>query len=368
MRDVSKLKVAIVQDWLVGGGSEQVVLELHRMFPDAPIYTSYATDEWRHKLDGKVITGYLQSWPFSRLRKYLPVLRIWWFSRLKLEGFDLVISSSGNGEAKGVKVLKGTTHICYCHTPTHFYWRQYNQYVKHPGFGGPFTKVGLRLLVDPLRKWDLKASKRPDYFIANSNHIKNDIKKYYGRDAVVIHPPVDVERYRASKQESSDQRKGFICVGRQVPYKRFDLIVDACNKLELPLTVIGNGPVHYKLIQRAGASITFIERASNEEVARELASADAFIMAALEDFGITSVEAMAAGNPVIAYKAGGALDYVVPEQTGVFFSEQNVDSLVKALKEFKPESFDRDEISKYANQFSASNFREQMEQFISQLP
>src|SRR3982750_2655078 len=126
------LKVAIVHDWLYGGGAERVIYELHKMYPDAPIYTSYCSPEWRQKLDGKVVTGFLQHWPFSRLRKFLPVLRIWWFTRLDFTGYDLVISSSGNGEAKGVRVPKDTMHICYCHTPTHFYWRNYQQYLARP--------------------------------------------------------------------------------------------------------------------------------------------------------------------------------------------------------------------------------------------
>ncbi|HSX31895.1 MAG TPA: glycosyltransferase, partial [Candidatus Saccharimonadales bacterium] len=200
--------VAIVHDWLVGGGAERVVQELHKMYPDAPIYTSYATDEWKQRLDGKVVTGYLQHWPFSKLRKYLTVLRIWWFGSLDLSAYDLVISSTGNGEAKGIRVPNGT-HVCYCHSPTHFYWRHYNQYLKNPGFGlfNPLVRVSLRLLVGPLRKWDLRASKRPDYFVANSTHIQKDIQTYYGRDSVVVHPPVDISRFTPAPAKD---RKGFI--------------------------------------------------------------------------------------------------------------------------------------------------------------
>jgi glycosyltransferase involved in cell wall biosynthesis len=339
---------------------------LHHLFPEAPIYTSYATDEWREKLDDKVVTGFLQHCPFSRLRKFIPVLRIWWFTRLKLTGYDLVISSSGNGEAKGIKVPKGTVHVCYCHTPTHFYWRHYDQYVAHPGFGGPIASLGLRLLVGPLRRWDLKASKRPNYFIANSKHIKDDIKKYYNRDAVIIHPPVDVARFQELSRVPPE-KKGFVTVGRQVPYKRTDIIVDACTKLDLPLTVVGRGPENAKLMQTAGPSVHFIYEASNAQVAQYLAGAEAFIMAAFEDFGITAVEALAAGTPVIAYKAGGALDYVVPGTTGLFFKEQTVDSLVQALKDFAPERFHRVEIAKEAAQFSPEHFRAQLTQFIQDL-
>ena len=152
-----KLKVAIVHDWLVGGGAERVVFELHNMFPEAPIYTSYCSDEWRAKLDGKVVTGWLQH--FGKFRKFLPVLRIWWFTHLKFSGYDLVISSSG-AEAKGIRVPKNVVHVNYCHAPTHYYWSRYDEYVAHPGFGifDPLARVGLKLLVGPLRRWDFRAA------------------------------------------------------------------------------------------------------------------------------------------------------------------------------------------------------------------
>lgn len=365
------LRVAIVHDWLVGGGAELVVEQLHKMYPDAPIYTSYCTDEWRKRLDNKVVTGFLQHWPFSSLRKYLPILRIWWFTHLDFSDYDLVISSSGNGEAKGVKVGKRKTkneksagkkpvHICYCHSPTHFYWRHYDQYVTNPGFG-PFASFGLRMLVRPLRKWDRKAAQRPDYFIANSTHIQKDIKKYYGRDSVVIHPPVDIKRFEKLK---STQREGFVTVGRQVPYKKVNLIVQACTELNLPLTVIGRGPEHERLVKLAGPSVTFMTDASDHDVEQHISSAKAFIITAFEDFGITPVEAMAAGTPVIAYKAGGALDYVIPSKTGEFFDKQTVESLKTALKNFDLNNFDSSVIKKNANKFSVKIFRTKMSKFV----
>lgn len=357
------MKVAIVHDWLVGGGAEKVVLELHRMYPDASIYTSYSTDEWRKKLNGKVVTGYLQNWPFSRLRKFIPFLRIWWFTRLKLDGYDLVISSTGNGEAKGIRVPKGTKHICYCNSPTHFYWRHYNYYLEQPGFGAfsPLARVGLRLLVGPLRRWDLKASERPDIFIANSTHIQNDIKKYYGRDSEVIFPPVDTDRF----QEESTTRSGFVTVGRLVPNKRVDIIVQACTQLALPLTVVGRGPDLARLQQLAGPTISFDINASDEAVSKYMASAEAFLFASFEDFGITPVEAMSAGTPVIAYKAGGALDYVDPGKTGEFFQKQSAESLVGTLKSFKPINYSSGDIKKAAQKFSADNFQKNMQEFIN---
>lgn len=363
-------KVAIVHDWLVGGGAEMVVLELHRMFPEAPIYTSYCSDEWRQKLDGKVVTGWLQHWPFSKLRKFIPLLRIWWFGSLDLSGYDLVISSSGNGEAKSVKAgsqyKQGTLHICYCHSPTHFYWRHYDQYLQSPGFGifNPVVRLALRLLVGPLRRWDLKASKRPDVYIANSEHIKRDIKRYYQRDSTVIWPPIDTDRF--IKGTTIAKRHGFITVGRQQPYKRVDLIVEACNRLGLPLTIIGGGPDHEQLKKIAGPTVDFIpkDKATDAVITEQMAHAEAFIFASFEDFGITPIEALAAGTPVIAYKAGGALDYIQPGVNGAFFEEQTVESLVAALKKFKTGDYNAKKVSQTSRQFSAGHFRERMLHFI----
>jgi len=361
-------KVAIVHDWLIGGGAERVVYELHQMFPDAPIYTSYCSDEWRKKLDGKVVTGWLQH--LGKLRKFLPILRIWWFTHLNFSDYDLVISSSGNGEAKGIKVPEGTMHICYCHTPTHFYWRHYDHYVKHPGFGlfDPLARLGLRLLVGPLRKWDLKASQRPDYFIANSTHIQADIKKYYGRDSVVIYPPVDVTRFTKAHQ---GRRSGFVTMGRLATAKRVDVAVEACTRLNLPLKVIGDGPDYERLRQLAGQTITFLNKAAgnwvtDEDMPDQLAGAEAFLFASFDDFGISPIEAMATGTPVIAYKAGGALDYVVPGKTGEFFDAQAADSLVAALQKFDTKKYSPGTVAAATEQFSAEKFHERMRAFIDE--
>lgn len=356
-----KLKVAIVHDWLVGGGAELVVEQLHKMYPDAPIYTSYCTPEWRKRLDNKVVTGWLQH--FGKIRKFIPILRIWWFTRLKLDGYDLVISSSG-AEAKGIKTA--TLHVNYCHAPTHYYWSRYDEYMQHPGFGAFdwLARFGLKLLVGPLRKWDYKAAQRPDYIIANSTHIQAEVKKYYGRDATVIFPPVYFERFQ--KPENKDLiRKGFVISGRQTPYKRFDLAIQACTKLNLPLKVIGGGPDNARLRSLAGPSIEFLGRIPDKELEKEFASAEALLFPGLDDFGITPVEAMAAGTPVIAYKAGGALDYVIEEKTGIFFTEQTRDSLIKALYEFESYTFNHSDIQKSAEKFSARTFTNTMVQFVN---
>lgn len=361
--DLSHLKIAIVHDWLVGGGAENVVEAIHHLFPKAPIYTAYCSPEWRRRLQPTlVVTSYMQHWPFSKLRKFLPALRQRWFSKLDLSEYDLVISSSGNGEAKGVKVGPNTVHISYCHSPTHFYWRHYRSYLENPGFGifNPLARFGLRTFVNPLRRWDYEAAQGPDFFIANSKHIQKDIQKYYDRKSVVIHPPVNTKRFKAKVKT----REGFVTIGRQVPLKRTDLIVKACNRLNVPLTVIGKGPEHHKLVKMGNSNVTFIANASDEAVAHHLASADAFIFAAYEDFGMTPVEAMASGTPVIAYEAGGALDYIVPEKTGVFFDQQTVGSVIKGMQIFSKTKFNHETIAKSADQFSVEVFNRQLKKVV----
>jgi glycosyltransferase involved in cell wall biosynthesis len=365
-RPVSKMKVAIVHDWFVGGGAERVVYELHKMYPEAPIYTSYCSPQWRQKLGGtKVITSYMQHWPLSKLRKFLPPLRARWFSGLDLSGYDLVISSSG-AEAKGVRVKKPAIHISYCHAPTHYYWSRYEEYMEHPGFGvlDPLARLGLKLLLHPMRRWDYKAAQRPDFMIANSSFIKDQIKKYYGRDATVIHPPVDIGRFKILDL-SSIPRSGFLIAGRQTPYKRFDLAVTACTKLGLPLTVIGDGPDHKRLAKLAGPTIVFVDRPDDQQIVKYFRSAEAFIFPGLDDFGIVAVEALAAGTPVIAYKAGGALDYIEPGKNGLFFEHQTEQSLVAILQEFKLNKFDSIRVTQTAKRFSVDKFRQNIEDYLN---
>ncbi len=358
------MKVAIVHDWLIGGGAERVTHELHKLYPDAPIYTSYCSDEWRKRLDNKVVTGYLQHWPFSKLRKFLAVLRIWWFEHLDLSDFDLVISVSGNGEAFGVRTPKHTLHINYCHTPTHYYWRHYDLYMQTPGFGvfDPLARLGLRALLGPLRKWDYKAAQRADYFIANSTHIQKDIKKYYGRDSVVIHPPVLIERFERAK--SPKQRHGLLAGGRLTPIKRNDIIVAACTQLKLPLTVYGTGPDAERLKSMAGPTVTFTGFISDEAVADLFSASEGYIMASFEDFGVVGIEALAAGTPVIAPKMGGPLDYVQEGKTGTFFAKQSVASLVQTLQSFDPKRYNSSDIRRFADSFSPEAFRKSVKNFI----
>ncbi len=361
-------KVAIVHDWLYGGGAEKVVLALHELFPEAPIYTSFSTDEWRQKLNNKVVTGYLNKWPFNKLRKYIPVLRILWFENLDLSEYDIVISSSG-AEAKGIKKLKkGAIHVNYCHAPTHYYWSRYESYLEEPGFGifNPLAKLGLKILVKPLRKWDYRAAQKPDYIISNSSYIQSLVKKYYNRKSTVINPPVDIEKF--TKTMHSKQRNGLVTTGRQVPYKRIDIAINAALKLNESLVVIGNGPMHAQLKKIAGGNpkIKFQNNASNAKLAEELANAKLYIFCSLEDFGIAPVEALASGTPVVAFKKGGALDYI-NKTNGVYFDTQNEAEALKAITKALNTKWNNEQIKKSAQKFSKANFKNNMLMFLSKI-
>ena len=364
MRELKDLKVAIVCDWLTDyGGAIRVVLELHKMFQSAPIYTSqYDPKKLDWFKDADVRTTWLQKLPKS-LRKFLPVLRAWSFSHLNLDDYDLVISSSG-AEAKFIKTKPNTLHVNYCHSPTHYYWVRYDEYLKNPGFGmfNWLARLGLKFLASPMRRWDYKAAQRPDVMIANSNYTKENIKKYYGRESTVIYPPVDVDRF---KSISTVHRSGFVTAGRQTPYMRKDLAIAACNQLNLPLTVIGVGPEHDKLVKMASPITKFLTDVVDQDMPKNFAEVEAFLFPGQEDFGIVAVEALAAGTPVIAYKAGGALDYVVPGQTGEFFEEQTVESLAEALRKFNPSKYNDAAIRKSAEKFSTVNFQKAMGDLIA---
>lgn len=365
-------KIAIVCDWLTGtGGAERVVKELHNLYPEAPIYTSqydrsskvWYNNDWFAEAD--VRTGWLQKLPKS-LKKFLPVLRAVYFARLNLNDYDIVISSTG-AEAKGIRTDKDTIHISYLHAPTHYYWSRYEEYLKSPGFPRGFNTIaslGLRLLVAPLRRWDKYAAKQPDVILANSTHTQTMIKKYYKRDSTVVFPPVETQRFKiAGKPET---RHGFVVAGRQTPYKRIDLAVAACTELKVPLVVIGNGPEHRRLEKMAGRNVTFLTSTDDLSMALHFQTALAFLFPTnIEDFGVTAVEAMAAGTPVIAYKKGGPQDYITPK-TGIFFEKQTVKSLVKAIESFNPGRYDPAAISAFAEQFSVAEFSKQIKRVVSE--
>jgi glycosyltransferase involved in cell wall biosynthesis len=362
------MKVAIVCDWLTGiGGAERVVFNIHQLYPKAPIYTSqYDESSLPWFKDADIRTTWLQKLP-SGLKKFLPLFRAYTFGKLDLSAYDLVFSISG-AEAKGVKTGPKTIHICYCHSPTQYYWIRRNEYLKYPGF--PFglnwlARLGLRLLETPLKRWDKHAAKQPDYYITNSNYSKNNINKIYKREAIVIHPPVDVDRFRLRSNKPT--RHGLVIAGRQTPYKRIDLAIEACNKLKIPLIVIGNGPDHKRLEKIADRTITFLTNVNDLSIVEHFQSSLAFIFPNADDFGIVAVEALAAGTPVIAYKKGGALDYIKNGKNGVFFERQTTASLINAINIILSKNFNYENISKSANQFSTNRFKNEIREFVDQI-
>lgn len=365
-------RIVIVHDWLYGGGAEKVVLELHRLYPEAPIYTSYCSDGWREKLDGKVITGCLQRWPFAQLRRFLPLLRQWWFARLDLSEYDIILSSSGNGEAKFArKTRPDQLHICYCHTPTHFYWRHYNAYVAQPSIRPRWlARLGLRLLVRPLRRRDYLAAQAVDFFLANSTAIQADIQRFYGRDSQVVFPPVNTASFtnlakKRPKTVTLPPQPRCVVWGRLVPMKRLDIIIQACEQLGWQLDIMGDGPDSARLKVLAGPHTTFLGFASDEAREAVIRAANLFLFAAHEDFGIAPVEALAAGMPVVAYRAGGALDYVQPGRNGWLFAEQTVESLVATLQEVASTRIAPHDIAASAATFSPEKFATRISTIIN---
>lgn len=366
----SKPKVALVADWLTNmGGAEPTVLALHKQFPHAPIYTSvFDAERMPAFADCDVRTTYLQKFlpKFVRYKHALwPVLRAFAFRRLNLKKYDLIISSA-SAEAKAVQKHPDAIHICYCHTPIRYYWSHYEEFKRDFSFG-PLTFL-IRPLIPVFVRWmrrkDIASIPGVDYFIANSNETKRRIRQYYGRESTVIFPPVAVERF-AKKPNGANARRGYIVWGRHVPYKRFDLAIEACNRLRVPLTIAGSGPETKRLERLAGPTIQFVGRVSDAELVRLAHSHKAFLFPTEEDFGIAPIEAMAAGLPVIALKKGGALDYVIEGKTGVFFAQQTISSLIAAIEQFETLQFSTKTLQTHAQQFSAVRFQKQMQEFVA---
>ncbi len=362
-------KVVIVHDWLTNmGGAEPLVLEIHKLFPKAPIYTSvYDAAKMPAFKDIDVRTTELQTKLPKKLRyKHVlwPTLRAKAFRKLDLSEFDIIISSS-SAEAKSVcKTRKDQVHIAYIHTPPRYYWSHYEEFRKEFNFG-PLTALirpFIPFFVKKMRKLDLDSVKDIDLFIANSTITQQRIKEYYGKPSTVIYPPVDVSRFTPPP---NGERAGYVVWGRHVPYKRFDLAIEACNQLNVPLTVIGSGPDTERLKSLAGSTIRFTGRVSDEELVNYAQSSEAFLFPNEEDFGISAVEALAAGTPIIAYKKGGALDIVQDGETGVFFEEQTVESLVSAIKKAEDMTFLPATLHRKAKRFEKSLFATKLLKIVS---
>jgi len=382
--DLSNLKIALVCDWLTEvGGAEKVLLAIHEMFPNAPIYTSQfrAKSAPSEFTGADVRIGWLNIFPRA-LRKFISPLRYFYFSHLNLNNYDLVISVC-NAEAKNIKT--GTAmHIAYLQgPPTQYYWGQYDEYIKNPGFGklNFLARWGLKILVKPLRRTDFKAAQKPNYLLANSTYVADEIKKYYQRDATVLHPNVDTETIvklvtGVSKKSCTTLRKElfndegfFIIAGRQTNWKRVDLAIEACIRLDANLLVAGYGAEHQKLVDLAGQNprIKFLPcYDGTREIVPYFTIAQTFIFPSFEPFGITPVEALAAGVPVVALARGGALDFVSEGKNGLFFKEQNVDNLMTALQKVSKMKFSGRTIQSSAQKFSKSNFKRNLNNILVQ--
>ncbi len=355
------MQVALVHDYLNQmGGAEKVLLALHELYPQAPIYTSIyeprRMDPRFRKMD--IRTSFMQRMPLVRQhhQPFLP-LYPYAFERLDLRAYDLVISDS-SAFAKGVVTRPEALHICYCHTPMRWAWN-YEEYVERERLGGLARSV-LPFFVTWLRTWDYATAARVDYFVANSPSVAARIAKYYRRDCVEIPPPVDTSQYHLSNELDD----AFLIVSRLVPYKRIDLAVRAFTMLGLPLHIIGSGRDEHRLRRMAGRNVKFLGRLADEQVRYHLARCRAFIFPGDEDFGLTPVEAQASGRPVIAYGAGGALASVVEGATGEFFYEQTPEALAEVVSHFQYERYDALAIRRHAEEFDTQVFLRRFSQFV----
>ncbi|MBN1936442.1 MAG: glycosyltransferase [Anaerolineae bacterium] len=357
------MRLALVHDWMNQvGGAESVLEQFVTLFPDAPVYTSIydpraMPDSWR---GWDIRPSWMNRLPLIK-KHHQPFLPLY---PLAFEGFDLsqydIVLSNKSGFCHGVITSPETLHICYCLTPTRYVWR-YRDYARREGLGG-LTRIALSPLLSYLRLWDRLATDRVDRFIAISGEVQRRIAKYYRRESEIIYPPVDTQRFAPS--DSYDDY--FLIVGRLVPYKRIDLAVRACTALGLPLKVGGCGRDLKRLKSIAGPTVEFLGRVPDQALPELMARCKAFLFPGDEDFGITPVEAMAAGRPVIAYACGGALDTIIENQTGILFHQQSVESLIEALQHFDPDACDPSAIRQHAEQFDTAVFRQKIRDYVAQ--
>ena len=361
------INTAIIHEWLVTfAGAESVLQSIYRLYPGS-IYTLFHDAGavrgaiWERE---RIRTSLLQRMPLGRKhhRIYLPLFP------MAVEQFDLrehkLIISSSYAVAKGVLNSSDQLHICYCHSPMRYIWDLTFEYLEAAGLTGGLKSFLVRMMLHYIRLWDVTSANRVNEFVANSHYIAHRIWKCYNRPAKVIYPPVDVDRFYIGKNRDNY----FVTISRLVPYKRIDIIIQACNQLKLPLVVIGDGPGMKKLKLIAGPTIELVGYQSPTEVEALLANARAFIFSAEEDFGIVNVEAQAAGLPVIAFGRGGSLETVIENKTGIFFREQTTLGCIDAIQEFlaKEELFNPQEIRRNALRFPRSRFEREFKAFVDE--
>jgi glycosyltransferase involved in cell wall biosynthesis len=357
------LKLAIIHDYLNQyGGAERVLERLHELYPDAPIYTSIydasAMPEAYRKWD--IRTSFMQRLPgVMRHHQLYLTLYPMAFESFELGGYDVVLSNS-SAWSKGVITAPSTLHLSYCLTPMRWVW-SYRDYVQRERLGR-VARLFLPAVMNWLRLWDRTTADGVDHFATISRTVAARVRKYYRRDSVIIYPPVDTRAFELA----GSREDYFLVVSRLVPYKRIDIAVEAFNRLKLPLLIIGDGRDRESLQARAGSSVHFLGRVPDEEIRRYFSRCRALIFPGEEDFGITPVEAQAAGRPVIAYAGGGAFDTVEDGVTGKLFHPQTPEALADAVNEFDRMSFNPMDLRKQAERFDTAAFDAALTRWVQQ--
>ena len=357
------MRIAIVHDWLTNyGGAERVIEAMHELFPQAPIYTSvYNPDKLPSSFKNMDIrTSFIQKFPFAKTKykTYLPFMPQA-FEDMDLGAYDVVISNS-HACAKGIIVKPQTLHISYVHTPMRYAWDFYHDYMRFEKISG-LKRIIINSIMSYLRLWDRLSAERPDFIMANSHNIRRKIKKYYSRNSEVLYPPVETALFKPLANPSLDY---YLVASRLVPYKRVDIAVEAFNKLGFKLKIVGSGSDFKKLRKMAKNNIEFSGKTSDEELKNLYANCKALIFPGEEDFGIVPLEAQASGRPVIGYAKGGLLETVIDRQTGIFFMEQTVDSLINAVNEFENLKFDPVIIRNNALKFDTGVFKDNLKKLL----
>jgi glycosyltransferase involved in cell wall biosynthesis len=365
------INVALVHDWLTGmRGGEKVLEILCELYPEAPIYTLlYNQGSLKDTIESHLIkSSFIDRLPFKSKKYpyYLPLFPTA-IEMFKLKDFDVVISTS-HCVAKGIISGPNTLHISYLHTPMRYVWDMYHDYFKNENLGW-IVRLLTPVFANYLRMWDVSSSNRVDKFIANSRHVAKRIEKFYGRKSMVIHPPVNTDRFPVSRISGDF----FLVVSALVPYKKIDLAVRTFNILGWPLIIIGSGPERKKLEKFARPNITFLDWQPHEELHRYYSTCKALIFPGEEDFGIVPVEAMSCGKPVVAYGRGGILETIIdskendPEKsTGVLFKDQNEEGLIGAMEQFQQLNWNPDFISRHARKFDRKEFKKKLSEFIEE--
>jgi glycosyltransferase involved in cell wall biosynthesis len=357
------MRLALVHDWLNQiGGAENVLETLVEMFPDAPVYTSMY---WPAKMpaayrEWDIRTTWMDRLPgiYRHHQPYLPVYPVA-LGGLDLSDYDLVLSNK-SGFCHGVRTGEAP-HICYCLAPTRYVW-DFDTYAAREAIP-PALKLLTRPLIGFLRRWDYQAAQQVDHFVAISGEIRARVRRYYERDSIVIHPPVDTERFEPTPVHDDY----YLIVSRLIPYKRIDLAIRAFNELGLPLVIAGDGRDRQALEALAGPTVTLLGYVPDEELPDLYARCRAFVLPGVEDFAITPVQAQAAGRPVIACGMGGALDTVVEGETGVFFREMTPKALADTIRAFDPDGVEQGACVQNAARFDAGVFRERLGRFIEEV-